>query len=149
MGVKGRQFEYRRQRDSALMASYRAALARTPARTPLADVMRITVSAPCERFWVSASRAYGVITDMRQGGNPLAGMGRNKRQMYAEINRRVQLMEQTPPGGGLKLHELVELVVEQPAPCFYMTPESAKVIICRIRKEEWYKQRLKHLRFLR
>lgn len=108
------------------------------------EIYRKVVDMPTRRFWISESRAAIVISAMMKG-DTLENMGPLKREMYNEIYSRVIKLREKKPD--LPIIQLVEMVVEQPAPKFYLTPGSAKVLICKIRKE-WYfrrtKRRLRH-----
>ena len=108
------------------------------------EIYRKVVNMPSRRFWISEGRAAIVISAMMKG-DTLENMGPLKREMYNEIYSRVIKLREKKPD--LPIIQLVEMVVEQPAPKFYLTPGSAKVLICKIRKE-WYfrrtKRRLRH-----
>gem|GEM_PF-3803721 len=54
--------------------------------------------------------------------------------MFREIYRRVHQLRTRPHYRQLPLSEVVQIVVEQPAPSFYKTPQSAIVIMHHIRK---------------
>lgn len=79
-------------------------------------------------------------------GNNIDYMGNNKKRMFEEIYSRVMKLRIENPD--MRIFRLVEIVVAQEAPCFYMTPGSAKVIISQI-KSKWCQQRSQLLRFLR
>ena len=147
MGKKGRQFEYKEERDRDLIEVYRTIYANAPITAKLHQVLQKTVASPSKRFWVSPERAFKVIGDIRSGKN-LDNMNTNKRLMFFEIEKRVSEVQKTEAHNNLGLYDIICIVIEQPAPCFYMTPESAKVIIHHIKKK-WYKERTKLLRFLR
>lgn len=108
------------------------------------EIYQKVVDMPTRRFWISEGRAAIVISAMMKG-DTLENMGPLKREMYNEIYSRVIKLREKKPD--LPIIQLVEMVVEQPAPKFYLTPGSAKVLICKIRKE-WYfrrtKRRLRH-----
>lgn len=108
------------------------------------EIYHKVVNMPTRRFWISEGRAAIVISAMMKG-DTLENMGPLKREMYNEIYSRVIKLREKKPD--LPIIQLVEMVVEQPAPKFYLTPGSAKVLICKIRKE-WYfrrtKRRLRH-----
>lgn len=108
------------------------------------EIYHKVVDMPTRRFWISEGRAAIVISAMMKG-DTLENMGPLKREMYNEIYSRVIKLREKKPD--LPIIQLVEMVVEQPAPKFYLTPGSAKVLICKIRKE-WYfrrtKRRLRH-----
>ena len=83
---------------------------------------------PASRFWVSAETAYVVIKRMLAGAH-IETMRDSKRRMYEEIYRRVVKMRNQEPQKSLQ--DIVECVVEQPAPSFYMTPGTAYVVLSR------------------
>ena len=127
-----RIFEYRSERDRDLLNAYRRQIAQSSGPIQL-EVMYRVVNSPSSRFWVSPERAMRVISSMDQG-NRLDGMIRNKRIMFREIYRRVRQLRERPSYRQLPLAEVVQMVVEQPAPSFYMTPCSAIVIMHHIQK---------------
>lgn len=104
----------------------------------LSEVFRSLVNMPSKRFWVSEERAAIVVSDMMKGAT-LDNMRPQKREMFQEIHRRtVALMGEKPE---MSLSEAVAHVVRQPAPRFYLTPQSARIIFYRI-KERWYKKEM-------
>lgn len=138
------KFEYEQQRDENLLRVYRSLLGASSLQN-MEDIYRRAVMTPCERFWVSEERALAVVSRMAKDYNgSLHQMWPLKRKMYKEIYKRTQkLMEQ-----GYSRAEAVFAVVAQPAPEFYLTPGSAKVILCRMKKKKWYLERKRKLRHL-
>ena len=65
--------------------------------------------------------------------------------MYEEIFKRVKDMKEHNPE--MSLFDILFRVVRQPAPKFYLTPDSAKVITTRIKREQFNKvqKRLRHM----
>ena len=143
MKNKGSIFEYEDARNRDLMRAYKE-LVEKSRRIYLPDICKQLVNMPSERFWVSEERAAIVISDMLKGRS-IDNMTRNKREMYEEIYRRVLALREERPDASIT--ELVSDVVEGPAPKFYLTPKSAKVIISKI-KSEWYERRKRKYRHL-
>lgn len=144
MKPTGSHFEYEAERDDNLMECYHELLRRAEfVRMP--EIYSQVVDMPAKRFWVSEERAAIVVSAMMRGER-LDNMRPLKREMYNEIYRRaMEIREENPE---LPISRLVAQVVEQPAPKFYITPGSAKVLICKIRKQWYYqrtKRRLRHL----
>jgi hypothetical protein len=138
MKHQGNTFEYEDQRNDNLMQCYHELLTHAQfVRMP--EIYRQVVNMPSARFWVSEERAAIVVSAMRRGES-IDSMRPLKREMYNEIYRRASVMLDENPS--LSIAEAVARVVAQPAPKFYLTPGSAKVLICKIRKE-WYFQRTK------
>ena len=96
------------------------------------------------RFWVSEERAAIVVARMMRGDR-LRKMKPLKREMYFEIFRIVKRLKEQYPD--MPIYKLSFKAVNTPAPKFYMTPKSIKVIIYKI-KRGWYEERKKKLRFL-
>ena len=116
-----------------LLEEYRRQIAASGSPILLDRVLSATVNSPARRFWVSGRRAAFIVSKMMRG-EQLRGMKRNKRLMYMEIYRRVLLMRDDPRYADESLLWLVSMIVEQQAPCFYLTPESAGVILSNIKR---------------
>lgn len=98
------------------------------------EIFRQVAESPARRFWVSEERASIIIARML-AGKPLPGMRQTKLEMFNEIYRRVVAMREEYPCK--PLHELVSIVIHQPAPRFYMTPRTVGDIVYRVRNG-WY-----------
>lgn len=121
------------QRDRELMNAYRSVLA----QKKFFDFKRHyeeVVNQPCSRFWVSEERATAVISDMIKGRPVLDSMLPNKREMFTEIYRRVIALQKQHPD--YSIYDLTMLVVNAPAPKFYLNPNSAMVYIYCIKKKK-------------
>lgn len=143
MKNKGSIFEYEDARNRDLIRVYKQ-LVNESRQIYLPEICKKLVNMPSERFWVSEERASIVISDMLKGRS-IEKMTVNKREMYEEIYRRVLELQKESPDA--TVYELVSQVVEGPAPKFYLTPKSAKVIISKI-KSEWYERRKRKSRHL-
>lgn len=144
MKHRGSSFEYAEERNEDIMRAYKQEIARCE-RIFLPEVFNRIVNMPSKRFWVSAERAAIVISSMMRG-DTLAYMRPTKREMFQEIYRRVKILQEKHPN--MSIYEMALNVVSEPAPKFYITAGSAKVIIYRIRKQ-WYKKRSQELRHSR
>ncbi len=144
MKPHGSHFEYENQRNDNLMAVYHEIIVKANyVRMP--DIYEKVANSPSRRFWVSEERAAIVVSAMMRG-DKLKNMRQLKREMYNEIYKRAMKLREEHPF--MPISQLVAIVVEQPAPKFYLTPGSAKVLICKIRKQWYYqrtKRRLRHL----
>lgn len=124
------QFEHERNKD--LMRAYNEEIAGRK-HIYLPDVFKVVVKKPSARFWVSERRAAIVISRLLNG-DKLEDMRPLKRKMFKEIYRRAMKLKRNYPQ--LTLLQIAEHVVQQPAPEFYLTPGSAKVIVSKIRKKQ-------------
>ena len=130
MKKKGTISQLKHERDDDLMRAYLQELSGRP-HILLPDVLRAVVTSPSKRFWVTSERASIVVYNMMKGDR-LEHMRPLKRKMFREIYRRVMKLKRNYPQ--LSISILTEQAVSQPAPEFYITWQSAKVIISRIRK---------------
>jgi len=121
----GTKFEFAEQRNEDLISTYRRKLSECEV-IRLPKVLRETVQSPSKRFWVSEERAIIVVMQMMAGKN-LDRMQPMRKAMYEEIYRRTMKVKMMNPE--MTITDIVSRVIEQPAPCFYLTPGSAKVII--------------------
>lgn len=126
-------FEYRQARDKNLMETYLHNLRLAKYPISLIDVLTNTVNSTSTRFWVSPERACRIISQKLKTGE-LKISGKNKRKMMEDLFDLVMEMRGDQQYKHASISLLVSIAVEQPAPRFYLTPESAKSIICEIRK---------------
>lgn len=142
MKHKGAVMEYSKERICDLMRAYDEYIS-SVVHIRMPDVYDNVVNMPSARFWVSNIRAALVVSAMIRGEADLDSMWPMKREMYIEIYQRVLVLKKSHPE--LTISELCARVVSQPAPKFYLTAGSAKMIICKARKE-WIKRKMKWLR---
>lgn len=144
MKYSGSIFEFTHQRNADLMRAYRhhAALM---ARIDNVELGRRVVNSPSVRFWVSAERATVVVSQLLRGLPVLRSMRRHKREMFEEIYRRFLHLRRSMPAA--RIIDIVSVVVDSPAPRFYMTPRSAIETIYKIKNGFYERQRenLKHI----
>lgn len=114
-----------------LLRAYRRALRQAPGAIVMPDIFRRVANSPASRFWVSEERAAEVLA-LINAGRPPRRMRQNKREMFAEINRRVALLRRDDPA--LPLRDAVAAVIYQPAPRFYLTPRTVGELIYRFKK---------------
>lgn len=140
---RGSVFEYARERNDDIMRAYVEQIDSCE-RINLPKIFSRVVEMPSKRFWVSPERASIVISNIIRG-DKLEGMRPTKREMFFEIYRRVMELKGVYPKK--TIYQLTSEVVQQEAPKFYLTAGSAKVIICRVKKQ-WYARRMQRLRRL-
>lgn len=145
MKGKGSTAYYSEERIDDLMTTYTRLLASYEGYINPEDLFRRVVNTPSRRFWVSVERAAVVLSKMEKGDS-LSQMGRTRREMFHEIYRRAKELQKKDPT--LSIRQLAIQVVYQPAPKFYLTADSARVIIYRARRE-WHRRRNRGLRRVR
>lgn len=144
---EGSTFEYEQERNEDLMRAYNEQMhAQFCSGFPihLPTIYKLVAEMPSKRFWVSEERAAIVVSAIMRG-DKLEKMRPTKRRMFQEICRRVMELKRKQPQSTIL--ELTSVVCDQPAPEFYLTPKSIKVIIYQI-KRQWYDKRKRKLRFL-
>lgn len=139
----GAVMEYAEERMQDLMRAYDEYISSCDyIRMP--DVYAAIVNMEARRFWVSDIRATKVIYAMLRGVT-IKGMRPLKREMFEEILRRVLDLRKKRPE--LTIRACCSIVVASPAPKFYLTPGSAKIMVCKARKK-WIQEKLRRLRLL-
>lgn len=122
--------ELSRERRKALLKAYMHHIAVADSIS-IPDICARIVRSPAPRFWVTPMRAAIVLSRIIRG-DPLDYMRPTTREMFFEIHRRaVELMRQCPDD---TLLSISRRVVESPAPEWYLTPDTVKVLICRSRR---------------
>lgn len=137
----GSYFEYEDERNKDLMRAYKE-LMESSRELSLRNIYDKLVNMPSCRFWVSEERAAIVVSSIMKGAR-LEKMRPTKREMYFEIYRQVKEARKRRPDASI--YDLTFDVVCSPAPKFYLSPGSAKVIIYKI-KRQWYEERKQKLR---
>lgn len=130
MKHKGNKFEYEADRNRDLMRVYREQLSKCSQVIP-SEIFCKVVSQPSSRFWVTEWRCAIVLSRMFNGDD-LSNMRPNNREMYQEIFARAQKMRQQDPS--VSYFMMAFTIIHQPAPKFYLTPDSARVIITRCKR---------------
>lgn len=121
------------QRNCDLLRAYRMQLAKAK-YISMPEIFERVANTPASRFWVSEERAAVEMARML-AGKPFSRMRPNKREMFREIFRRfLKLREQFPEKS---VYELASIVVNQPAPKFYLTARTVGEFLYRI-KNGWY-----------
>lgn len=144
MKRKGATTEFAQERSDDLMRAYDEYI-QSCEYIRLPELFRAIVNMPASRFWVSEMRAAVIVSAIRRGTVDLNDMLPLKKEMYLEIYHRVMRLRRQYPEK--TLYELCAIVVNQPAPKFYLTPGSARVMVWKARKE-WLKKKWERLRRL-
>lgn len=125
--------DFTRQRNRDILRAYREQLAKA-SYIVMPEIFQRVADSPASRFWVSEERAAVEVSRMLVG-KPFSRMRRNKREMFEEIFRRFLVLREQYPDKSV--YELTSIVVNQPAPKFYLTARTVGEFIYRI-KNGWY-----------
>ena len=138
---KGARQDYIDDRAADLMENYRAVV-REGGCISLRQAFRRVIARPAKRFYVSSDRAYHVLLKMRKVGvNALHGMTKEHRMMFIDLWAVYQRMKRMPMFRKASLYFLVDRAIGQPAPRFYITPETLKKIFYKWKRERRYVRR--------
>lgn len=137
----GSKSVYHAERSRDLLRAYFRCL-ESCSHVSMPDVFRNVVNMPASRFWVSPARASVVVASIMRGDR-LHYMRSNKREMFFEIHRRVILLRRTCADWSMP--RLIDAVISQPAPKFYLAPGSARALIFKARKQ-WFAESSSRLR---
>jgi hypothetical protein len=132
--------EYSDERANDLLMAYFAQIKQC-SYISMPDIYRAIVNSPTPRFYVSAPRASVVIAKIEKGED-ISYMRPTKKEMFYEIHRRFTKLKDKFPKRSIC--QIIEDIIEQPAPKFYLTPGSAKIMIQKAKKK-WYAEKRKRL----
>lgn len=132
MKYKDSRCDFKEERDADILRAYREILT-TGDNITLSEIEEKLSQSPSSRFWVSEDRAYIVILDLLLGKS-IDYMIPTRMAMYQEIFRRFKNYRKQYPH--LSKMDIIKRVCYEPAPSFYLTPQTMHVILYRVRKEE-------------
>lgn len=141
MKYYGSILDFTQERNQELMRVYQDKLSKA-GYIVMPEIFEQVANSPCSRFWVSEERAAIVISSLL-AGKILPNMRKNKREMFDEIFRRFLIARERYPEKSI--YALAIMVVNQPAPKFYMTPRTVGELIYRI-KNGWYDKQFNRYR---
>lgn len=118
-------------RNQELWCAYRRALAASGVISPR-ELYILTATSPTSRFWVSERRAAEVMGAILRGMS-LNKMSPTRHEMYTEIFTRFKEYRAKHPGASI--YEATFAAVNSPAPKFYLTPGSVRILIYDIRRK--------------
>lgn len=126
MKHKGSNFEYEDELCLELFKTFREVFSAQGAK-----VYEQTVAKPSPRWWVTPTRATIVIREMLKGKS-VDDMRTSKKEMYNALYKRV--LELIEEGDERSIYEIVEYIVERPAPHFFISPKTAREKIIKGRR---------------
>ena len=138
----GSTMEYSGERMAEIMKIYNDYISSCK-QINIPYICRLIADMPARRFWVSEIWAGKVVSAIMKGKHPYYNMRPLRREMFQEIFRRVTELREKHPGWSV--NRCCAVVVAQPAPKFYLTAETIRVMICK-EKVRIFKERKKRLR---
>lgn len=141
MRHKGSDSEFKEVRDNEILALYRKYLNESP-NIVVSRMLNDIVNSPSSRFWITEQRAAIVLGQMKKG-DTFPDAYPQKRAMYNELYRRANEIWKKNPT--MSVYSVASIVVEQPAPSFYMSTTLCNLIISRAKRREWSSRRRSNL----
>lgn len=127
------RLEFKQERDTDFMNTYSAVLENYGKKAPYIKkelLIRETISRPTKRFYVSPEQALRIISQLLRGKEVIF-KSTEKEKMYRTILSEVE--KRLP--SALPLSHLVTEIIYTPAPCFYITLESASILYYKLIKQ--------------
>ncbi len=133
MRKKGSTFALAESRDKDLLRVYREIISKQLdlyGRITITGLMEKVVNSPASRYWVSSERACSIILKIDKG-ETLSQMKKNMIIFYRSLYAEFCTYKNTHPGMPAK--HIIEIIIQQPAPCFVVSPRVAGSIIYRMK----------------
>ncbi|MDE6538263.1 MAG: hypothetical protein K2M13_09560 [Muribaculaceae bacterium] len=125
--------DFSRERDEQLRKAFRNAIA-LPGVRKVMELYALAADSPTSRFWVSERRASEVMGAMLRGMD-ISKMNPRRKEMFEEIFRRFSDYRLSHPGS--TIYEATFAAVNSPAPKFYLSPGTVKVLLTSLRSAKF------------
>ena len=119
------------ERDAELFASYCRYIRQT--NTTHAQAVKAAVNSPASRYWISPNYLYREIIRRRHGDSHLPSRKLMKSSLYDQLYNDYLDMRMRPLWRDLSMEALCDLLVNRPAPSFFISEKRGDEIIRRYR----------------
>ena len=127
MARKGTKLEFLDEMHEDLMRNFRMVVMESDSGVGINELCEATVRRPARRFYISTLQAYKVISKIRKGNTQcLERMPCYRREMFHEINRKVDEYMMRYEFATKPLLFVVAHVLSNRAPRFYISAESMR-----------------------
>lgn len=126
--------ELKRARDAALYAVYKEGLSEGRFET-LGQAARYVCEHPAPRFYIEGDKASLLIGKILVGES-LISYNSCSRRLAWHLHKRYKEYLERHPGCKVARERILEEIVEEPAPEFFLEPQRARKIIQQERKKE-------------
>lgn len=136
MKPAGSALSYSDQRAKELYAAYKRALPLCKRANGTYDgnaAIAAAIASPSSRYWISEGVAYNYIQRMREDVSFLVGVYPQKRLLYQSLFATFKKLREDPSNDELNDMQVAYLASASPAPSFFMSMSSAKIIISKER----------------
>lgn len=124
-----------RERDAELFASYCRYIRNS--NTTHAQAVRAAVNSPASRYWVSPNYLYREIVRRRKGETHDERRKLRKSNLYDRLYTDYLTIRMRPLSRDLSMEALCDLLVNRPAPSFFLSEKRGDEII------KYYRLRLR------
>ena len=122
----------RQQRDLALFDSYQEAL-KTMSFSTQKEVVDYILNSPAPQWFVSREFCAAVISSRLRGRDHYK-MSKTKRRKFDALFELYQKLRKEPQYAGMSHQDICEIIVEMPAPEWFLHYDAAALILSRQRK---------------
>ena len=130
-----KSIDLRLERDMALFVAYKQSLSANTFRTQ-DDAVDFARKSPAPRFYIDGFFARIVLRRMLNG-QPPGVTGKNTLRKFEELLKRYIESEKQNLFPGMNFKAICNILVEQPAPEFYISRRTARAIISAQMKLGW------------
>lgn len=126
------ELEFKKERDQDFLSSYDLVIEECGKFAPFLQkefLLHQAILRPAKRFYVSEEQAFDIINSMMKGKYIVKNS--LKRLMYEEILLRVKKELEFSEDS---MQDIIMRVINQPAPRFYMTIQSAQILYYKLIK---------------
>ena len=120
------RYSEKQERDVDLYNAYKKVLSQVPHTATHKEILDLTVKQPAKRFYVSARVVCSALRSIQKG--EVNRMSQERQALIGEVTKRV-LAVLASGGSKRPLKHIVEEILDQPAPEFYIKSSSAKIIL--------------------
>lgn len=99
------------------------------------DCIKESLTLPASKFWISSENAARIISRMEKGDN-LQNISPLRKEMFLELHKRF-LEEKVRHPESKSVYKICEIIIEQPAPRFYIGLQRGIKIIKQERSKRW------------
>ena len=130
------------ERDLDLLNAYKQSLSEAEYPFLLSDVILAAIRKPAKKFYCATRGVYEAVRAIKQGIPP-GDLGEERTRLVNDVYDKVVAMQKDNPETPLK--HLVEIVLDGPAPEFYLKKTSAIVILHHIQKQARHIEKIKNI----
>ena len=122
------------ERNAELYALYRKYMRED--HTTHSEAVRAAVNSPASRFWLSPNYLCIVFSAIRKGSSPSPRRKLTKSPIYRQLYDDYLKLKDRPLYRNLPMEAICDLLVNRPAPSFFLSEKRADEIIRKVKSEK-------------